>query len=164
MTAAGVPGALAQSATARHPVNSNAGNYAPGNSDENVAQEIGARTRAEISRLSARGADVDRALKLQAEGDQELRDGDPVLAAEFYGRAREAVSVLEGERLRAADARAETHRDLEQAQRSGNVDLARAENFNQKGDDAFNRGDYTDAQVYYAIARAHAVTRTASNR
>lgn len=162
--AAGAPGALAQNATTHRGANSNAGNYAAGNSDENAAQAIGAQTRAEITRLSSRGADVDRALKLQAEGDQALRDGYPVRAAEDYGRAREAVSVLERERIRAADVRAETHRDLERTRRNGNVDLAQAENFNQKGDDAFDRGDYTAAQVYYAIARADAVTRTASNR
>lgn len=164
MTTAGLPGALAQTTPTRNRTYSNAGNYAPGNSDENAAQAIGSATRAEITRLSGHGADVDRPLRLQAEGDQALRNGDPVRAAEDYGRAREAISVLERERLRATDARAETHRDLSRAQRAGNVDMARAESFNQKADDAFNNGDYNDAQVYYAIARADAITRTASNR
>ena len=164
MTTAGVPGALAQTSPTRSRTYSNAGNYAPGNSDENAAQAIGAETRAEITRLSGHGADVDRPLRLQAEGDQALRDGEPVRAAEDYGRAREAITVLERERVRATNARAETHRDLSRAQRAGNVDLAQAESFNQKGDNAFNNGDYNDAQVYYAIARADAMTRTASSR
>ena len=35
---------------------------------------------------------------------------------------------------------------------------------NQKGDNAFSQGDYNEAQVYYALARAEVTTRTAFNR
>ena len=151
MTAAGVHGAAAQSAAAS-------------DDGENAAQALGSRTRAEITRLSAHGADADRALRLQAEGDQALRRGDTVRAAEDYGRAEEAISVLDRERLHATNVRAQTHRELERTQRAGGVNMAQAESFNQKGDDAFDNGDYTDAEVYYAIARADATTRTALNR
>jgi hypothetical protein len=50
-----------------------------------TVQSIGARSRAEITRVGDRGANVGRALSLQAEGDEALRRGEVALAAEDYG-------------------------------------------------------------------------------
>jgi hypothetical protein len=125
-----------------------------------AAQTLGMHTRAEIAHLGFHSPDIDRALRLQSEGDQALRRGDPVRAAREYGRAEEAVSVLERERRQANSARMLTHRQLERGQREG-TNMLEAERFNQKGDYAFDNGDYTSSQAYYAMARAALANRTA---
>jgi hypothetical protein len=65
------------------------------------AQSLGARAQAEITCLGIHNTDTARGLKFQSDGDQVLRDNDPVRAAEDYGRAEEAVSVLERKRISA---------------------------------------------------------------
>ncbi len=117
------------------------------------AQSLGARARAEITRLGIHNADTARALKFQSDGDQALRDNDPVRAAEDYGRAEEAVSVLERERVSARDARAKTDDDLRRAKDQG-IDVANAERYSTRGDQALETGNYHTAEVYYAEARA----------
>jgi hypothetical protein len=113
----------------------------------------GSGARAEITRLGIRNADTARALKFQSDGDQALRDNDPVRAAEDYGRAEEAVSVLERERISARDARTKIDNELRRAQRDdGNV--ADAESYSRRGDQALETGNYHTAEVYYAEARA----------
>jgi hypothetical protein len=115
-------------------------------------QSIGARTRTEITRVGDRGANVGRALGLQAEGDQALRRGELALAAEDYGRAREAVSVLDRERLLAAEERSHAASDLQRAQRNGD-DIAWAAAKLSDGNQAFATGNYLTAGIDYAEAR-----------
>jgi len=118
-----------------------------------AVQAIGARTRTEITRVSDRGANVGRALRLQAEGDQALRRGELVLAAEDYGRAREAVSVLDSERSLAVEERSRASLDFERAQRAGD-DIAWAAVKLSDGNRAFASGNYVTADIDYAEARA----------
>jgi hypothetical protein len=117
------------------------------------AQSLGARARAEITRLGIHNTDTARALKFQSDGDQALRDNDPVRASEDYGRAEEAVSVLDRERINARDARTKTDDELRRAQREGG-NIADAENYSTRGDQALETGNYHTAEVYYAEARA----------
>jgi hypothetical protein len=126
------------------------------NSDQDfraAVQAIGARTRAEITRISDLGVNVDRALRLQAEGDQALRRGELALAAEDYGRAREAVSVLDRERSLALEERSRVRLDLDRAQRHGD-DIAWAAAKVSDGNRAFASGNYVTADIDYAEARA----------
>jgi hypothetical protein len=119
-------------------------------------QSIGARTRAEITRVSDRGANVDRALRFQADGDQALRRGELALAAQDYGRAQETASVLDRERVQALDARSRANLDLERAQRTGD-DIAWAAAKMSNGNRALSDGDYVEAQLDFAEARADLV-------
>jgi hypothetical protein len=118
-----------------------------------AVQAIGSRTRAEITRVGDRGANVDRALRLQAEGDQALRQGELAVAAEDYGRAREALSVLDRERALAVQGRSEANLDLERAQRDGD-DIAWAAQKMSNGNRALATGNYVTADIDYAEARA----------
>jgi hypothetical protein len=118
-----------------------------------AVQSIGSRTRAEITRISDHGANVGRALSLQAEGDQALRRGDLAVAAEDYGRAREAVSVLDRERALAAEERSRAAFDLQRAQREGD-DIAWAAAKLSDGNRAYASGNYVTADIDYAEARA----------
>jgi hypothetical protein len=121
-----------------------------------AVQSIGAGTRAEITRVSDHGANVGRALRLQAEGDQALRRGELALAAEDYGRAREAVSVLDRERTLATEERSRARIDLDRAQRAGD-DIAWAAARLSEGNRAFYDGNYVEADIDYAEARADLV-------
>ncbi|HJU11074.1 MAG TPA: hypothetical protein VJ728_09360 [Candidatus Binataceae bacterium] len=116
-------------------------------------QSIGAQTRAEISKAGDQGANVDRPLRLQADGDQALRRGELAIAAEDYGRAREAVSVLDRERSLAIAERSRASLDLDRAQREGD-DIAWAAARVSDGNHAFNTGNYVTADMDYAEARA----------
>src|SRR5437870_706269 len=118
-----------------------------------AVQSIGARTRSEIARVGDKGANVGRALTLQAEGDQALRRGELALAAEDYGRAREALNVLDRERLLAIDERSRAALDLRRAERSGD-DIAWAATKVSEGNRAFTAGNYVSADIDYAEARA----------
>ena len=115
-------------------------------------QALGAKIRAAITALAIHNADTDRALSLQSEGDRALRDHDLVRAVENYGRAEEAVSVLQRERVSAREARARTDDELRRAQRAG-ANVANAESYSTRGDQALETGNYHTAEVYYAEAR-----------
>jgi hypothetical protein len=65
---------------------------------------------------------------LQAEGDQALRRGELALAAEDYGRGREALSVIDRERSLAVEERSRAALDLQRAQREGDDIVWAAEN------------------------------------
>jgi len=117
-----------------------------------AVQSIGSSTRAEIARVGNHGANVGRALSLQAEGDQALRRGELALAAEDYGRAREALSVLDRERSLAVAERKRTASDLQRAQRDGD-DIAWAAAKVSDGNRAFATGNYVTAEIDYAEAR-----------
>src|SRR5438132_9011622 len=93
---------------------------------EATVQSLGSRTRAEIAKVSQRGADTDRALRFQEEGDQALRRGELTRAAEEYGRAEEVVDTLNREHAIAVDERASAERELTKAHRAG-IPTARAE-------------------------------------
>jgi hypothetical protein len=121
--------------------------------DKNAAQSIAARTRTEISRLGVHNIDTDRALRMQSEGDRALRNNEPVRAAEYYGRAEEAAHVLDRESTTARDARDSTDRAISRAQRGGE-NVAQAESYKVRGDQALESGNYHTAEVYYAEARA----------
>ena len=126
---------------------------ANGDSDLRAAvQSIGAHTRAEITRVADHGANVGRALSLQAEGDQALRRGELALAAEDYGRGREALSVLDRKRSLAVEERSRAALDLQRAQREGD-DIAWAAGKLSDGNRAFASGNIT-ADLDYAEARA----------
>jgi hypothetical protein len=118
-----------------------------------TVQSIGARSRAEITRVSDRGANVGRALSLQAEGDEALRRGEVALAAEDYGRAREALSVLDRERSLALGERSRANIDLQRAERGGE-DISWAAAKVSDGNRAFDSGNYVTAGMDYAEARA----------
>jgi hypothetical protein len=129
---------------------------AQGNDDLDLratVQSIGARTRAEITRVGDRGANVGRALSLQAEGDEALRRGEVALAAEDYGRAREALSVLDRERSLALGERSRANIDLQRAERGGE-DISWAAAKVSDGNRAFDSGNYVTAGMDYAEARA----------
>jgi hypothetical protein len=115
-------------------------------------QSIGAGTRAEITLVGNRGANVSRALRLQSDGDQALRRGELAVAAEDYGRAREALSVLDRERRSAIEERSRARLDLERAQKAGD-DIAWAAEKISDGNHAFDNGNYVDADINYAEAR-----------
>jgi hypothetical protein len=116
-------------------------------------QAIGAQTRAEITRSGDQGANVGRALSLQAEGDEALRRGELAHAAEDYGRAREVLYVLDRERTLAIEERSRASLDLQRAQREGD-DIAWAATKLSDGNRAFARGDYATAGIEFAEARA----------
>lgn len=118
-----------------------------------TVQSIGARTRAEITRVGDRGANVGRALSLQAAGDEALRRGELALAAEDYGRAREAISVLDRERSVALDERSRANIDLQRAERAGE-DISWAADKLSAGNRAFDSGNYVTAGMDFAEARA----------
>jgi hypothetical protein len=118
-----------------------------------TVQSIGARSRAEITRVGDRGANVGRALSLQAEGDEALRRGEVALAAEDYGRAREALSVLDRERSLALGERSRANIDLQRAERGGE-DISWAAAKVSDGNRAFDSGNYVTAGMDYAEARA----------
>jgi hypothetical protein len=129
-----------------------------------AAQQLGARTRGEIARLSVHSADVDRMLQLQSDGDRALRADEPVRAAEYYGQVEEGVTVLNRQRLDAMNARDIARVRIEHARKT-DPNLIAAEEFDQKGDQAFDNGDYTEARIYYGIARADiAVPASVSSR
>jgi hypothetical protein len=124
------------------------------NPDQRAAVEsIGSRTRAEISRVGDSGANVSRALSLQAQGDEALRSDELALAAEDYGRAREALSVLDRERVLAVEERSCAGIDLQRAQREGD-DIAWAAARISDGNRALADGNYVTADMDYAEARA----------
>ena len=114
-------------------------------------QKLGAKTRSEIAQL--RGTAAHHALRVQTEGDRALREGDVVRAAEDYGCVEEEVRYLRAQRSRAIHARTLAHNGLERARRDG-ADIAEAERFQQRGDQALENGQYLDAQVDYAIANS----------
>jgi hypothetical protein len=118
-----------------------------------TVQSIGARNRAEITRVGDRGANVGRALSLQAEGDEALRRGEVALAAQDYGRAREALSVLDRERSLALGERSRANIDLQRAERGGE-DISWAAAKVSDGNRAFDSGNYVTARMDYAEARA----------
>jgi hypothetical protein len=118
-----------------------------------AVESIGARTRAEITQIGNRGANVGRALRLQADGDQALRRGELALAAEDYGRAREALNVLDRERLLAVAERSRAALDLRRAERDGD-DIAWAAAKISDGNRALATGNYVTADMDYAAARA----------
>jgi hypothetical protein len=118
-----------------------------------AVQSIGSSVRAEITYASDHGANVSRPLRLQAEGDQALRRGELALASEDYGRAREAVSVLNRERSLAAVERTRAADDLQRAQREGD-DIAWAAAKMSDGNRAFATGNYVTSDIDYAEARA----------
>jgi hypothetical protein len=118
-----------------------------------TVQSIGARNRAEITRVGDRGANVGRALSLQAEGDEALRRGEVALAAQDYGRAREALSVLDRERSLALGERSRANIDLQRAERGGE-DISWAAAKVSDGNRAFDSGNYVTAGMDYAEARA----------
>lgn len=118
-----------------------------------TVQSIGARTRAEITRVGDRGANVGRALSLQAAGDEALRRGELALAAEDHGRAREAISVLDRERSVALDERSRANIDLQRAERAGE-DISWAADKLSAGNRAFDSGNYVTAGMDFAEARA----------
>jgi hypothetical protein len=120
---------------------------------EAALQSLGSRTRAEIARLSRRGADSDRALRFQAEGDKALRLGETVRAAEEYGRAEEAVDTLTREHTTAIDERDRAEREIARAHRAG-VSATRAETELDEGNRSLTTGNYADAQLHYEEARA----------
>jgi hypothetical protein len=134
-----------------------AGEYVAGDFGTGV-QSLGSRTRAMITSVSGHGADVDRPLRYQAQGDQALRRGDLIRAAEDYGRAEEAISVLDTQRVQARNARARTLREIEHARRHG-TDIAQAEIEYQRGDQAMDNGDFVNAELHYAQARASLATQ-----
>jgi hypothetical protein len=67
----------------------------PEDSTEAAVQSLGSKTRAEITRAGKSGADTDRALRFQMEGDQALRRNELAHAAEEYGRAERDSQRLE---------------------------------------------------------------------
>jgi hypothetical protein len=101
-------------------------------STEAAVQSLGAKTRAEIARAGKGGADTDRALRFQTEGDQALRHNELARAAEEYGRAEETLNALNRERTNAVQARTRAARELMCAQRAGTV-TARAQDEIEKG-------------------------------
>jgi hypothetical protein len=126
--------------------------WAQSANDATAAQELGSRTRRMIATISRHGTDMDSALHYQTEGDQALRSRDLVRAAEEYGRAEELIAVLEARRTRALQARLEMQKQIGRARRTGG-DVAQAEILNEKGDQAIENGDFTDAELYYGEAR-----------
>lgn len=118
-----------------------------------AAQKLGAQTRAQIARLSIHNADDTRMLKLQTEGDSALREGNSILAAERYGQVEEGVIVLNRQRLQAANARSAVRQQIKHAQRLG-TGVATANTYEIRGDQAFDNGDYSEAETNYAMARA----------
>ncbi len=121
---------------------------------DTTAHSLASRSIATISRASRYGIDTTRAMRYQAEGDEALHRGDLVRAAEEYGRAEEAIRVLEAERRQALDARRIARRELDRARRDGTYNLAPAEIDFQRGNEALANGDFVTAQLYYAEARA----------
>jgi hypothetical protein len=121
-------------------------------------QSIGANTRAEITRVGNHGANVSRALRLQSDGDQALRRGELAIAAEDYGRAREALSVLDRERKSAIEERSRARLELERAQKAGD-DIGWAAEKISDANRAFDAGNYVDAEIDFAEARADLKTR-----
>jgi hypothetical protein len=127
-----------------------------------AAQKLGAQTRAQIARLSVHNADVTRMLKLQADGDSALREDNSILAAERYGQVEEGVIVLNRERLQVASARSVVRQQIKHAQRLG-TEVATAKTYEIRGDDAFDNGDYTEAEANYAMARADVASSENAN-
>jgi hypothetical protein len=125
---------------------------------EAAVQSLGSKTRAEIAKVSQRGADSDRALRFQDEGDQALRRGELARAAEEYGRVEEVVDTLNREHATAIDERARAEHELARAHRAG-LPAARAEDEFEEGNKALNDGDYADAQIHYHQARTILATR-----
>jgi hypothetical protein len=121
-----------------------------------AVQEIGANVRAEIARVGDRGANMSRALHFQAEGDEALRNGDLAMAAQDYGRANEAASVLSVQRINALNERSLANIDLQRAQRNGDDTAWAAQRFSI-GNQALSDGDYLHAALDYAEARADLV-------
>ena len=131
----------------------NAQSYAAFNPDS-AAQSLGSRSLAAISRANRYGIDTSRAMRYQAEGDEALHRGNVVRAAEDYGRAEEAIRVLQTERQQAVQERRIDQRELDRARRLGTYNLAPAEIDFQHGLEALQDGDYITAQMYFAEARA----------
>ncbi len=131
----------------------NAQSYASFDPDS-AAQSLGSRSLAAISRANRYGVDTSRAMRYQAEGDEALHRGNVVRAAEDYGRAEEAIRVLETERKQALEERRTAQRDIDRARRNGTYNLGAAELDFQHGDEALQDGDYITAQMYFAEARA----------
>ncbi|MBV8774087.1 MAG: hypothetical protein JO166_17410 [Deltaproteobacteria bacterium] len=121
-----------------------------------AVQAIGANVRAEITRVGDRGANMNRALRFQAAGDEALRRGDLAMAAQDYGRAHEAASALDSQRVQALNERSLANIDLERAARNGG-DTSWAAQKVSIGNQALNNGDYLRAALDFAEARADLV-------
>jgi hypothetical protein len=121
---------------------------------DTTAHSLASRSISSISRASRYGIDTTRAMRYQAEGDEALHRGDVVRAAEEWGRAEEAIRVLEAERRQALDARRIAQREMDRARRNGTYNLTPAEIDFQRGNEALANGDFVTAQLYYAEARA----------
>ncbi len=115
---------------------------------------LASRSLAAISRASRYGIDTAEAMHFQSEGDEALHRGDFVRAAEEYGRAEEAIRVLEIERSQALDARRVADHALDRARVNGTYNIGPAEIDFQHGNEALTTADYVTAQLYYAEARA----------
>lgn len=125
---------------------------------EAAIQSLGSRTRAAIAKVSQHGADSDRALRFQDEGDQALRRGELTRAAEEYGRAEEVVDTLNREHTAAVNERARAEDELARAHRAC-LPAARAEDELEEGNKALSDGDYANAQIHYHEARTILATR-----
>jgi hypothetical protein len=122
-------------------------------STEAAVQSLGSKTRSEIAQAGKGGADTDRALRFQTEGDKALRRNELAHAAEEYGRAEETLNALNRERTNAVQARTRAARELMRARRAGTI-TARAQDEIEKGNWALDNGDYVEAQLHYDEARA----------
>lgn len=120
---------------------------------ETAVQSLGSKTRALITRASDHGGDVDVPLRYQSEGDGALRHGDLIRAAEEYGRAEQAVTALETQRVHAQKARTLAQKEMSRARHDG-TDIAQAQMNYQKGDQSLDNGDFVNAELSYARARA----------
>jgi hypothetical protein len=106
-----------------------------------------------ITRVSGHGADAGLPLRYQSDGDRALRHGDLIRAAEEYGRAEQAVSTLETQRIHAQNARTRAKEEISRARRDGS-NIAEAEIDYQRGDQSLDNGDFVNAELYYSRARA----------
>jgi hypothetical protein len=125
---------------------------------EAAVQSLGSKTRAAIAKVSQRGADSDRALRFQDEGDQALRRGELTRAAEEYSRAEAIVDTLNREHTTAMNERARAEDELARAHRVG-LPAARAEDELEEGNKALSDGDYANAQIHYHEACTILATR-----
>src|SRR5262249_55069869 len=119
---------------------------------EATVQSLSSGTRALITRESRPGVNTERSLRFQSRGDQAFRHGDLIRAAEEYGRAEEAATALDTERVHAESARSRTIREIKTARRKG-TDVAEAETKDQHGDQVLVDGDFVKAELFFAEAR-----------
>ena len=78
------------------------------------------------------------------------------MAAQDYGRAHEAASALDSQRVQALNERSLANIDLERAARNGG-DTSWAAQKVSIGNQALNNGDYLRAALDFAEARADLV-------